>query len=125
MKYDFFLNAGQGTNTEKKHPLENPEEYSGRIKKQKTGNESTLNEVKSELTNNPASTSHSNGNTKEIENKRRDEYLDNMEKIEKEFTDLKEKFFAERMAEIRKELELLKSGTCTLIKLQIVAHWRV
>lgn len=44
------------------------------------------------------------------EQKRREECLDNMEKIEKEFTDLKEKFFAEKIASLKKELELLKSG---------------
>lgn len=76
-------------------------------------NETAITDEKTDSSlSNPVSTYFSNGgNTKELDNKRRDEYLDNMEKIEKEFTDLKEKFFAERLAAIRKELEMLKNGT--------------
>jgi hypothetical protein len=101
---------------DKKHPLENPED-NGKAKKQKTLNESNSSDPKMDSSsNNSTSGLYTNGsNNKELDNKRRDEYLDNMEKIEKEFTDLKEKFFADRMAAIRKELEMLKNGRLSFI----------
>lgn len=46
----------------------------------------------------------------DLEEKRRRECLGNMEKIEKEFAELKEKFFAEKLETLKKEYELIKGG---------------
>lgn len=114
--FSIFKGTGQYATVDKKHPLENPED-NGKAKKQKTLNESNSSDPKMDSSsNNSTSGLYTNGsNNKELDNKRRDEYLDNMEKIEKEFTDLKEKFFADRMAAIRKELEMLKNGRLSFI----------
>lgn len=37
--------------------------------------------------------------------------LEAMGKIEKEFTDLKEKFFNDKMAQLKKEIDTIKNGT--------------
>ncbi len=42
--------------------------------------------------------------------KKRDDVIESMEKIEKEFIDLKEKFYAERLAIIKREIEMIKNG---------------
>jgi len=47
----------------------------------------------------------------DLEEKRRRECLGNMEKIEKEFADLKEKFFTEKIEALKKEYEMIKNGT--------------
>jgi Sin3 histone deacetylase corepressor complex component SDS3 len=54
-----------------------------------------------------------NANIKEIdlEHKRRLECLGNMEKIEKEFADLKEKFFKDKIVQLKREIESIKNGT--------------
>lgn len=49
--------------------------------------------------------------TIDLEEKRRRETLLNLEKIEKEFHSLKEKFFAEKIDSLKKEYEMLKMGT--------------
>ncbi len=46
----------------------------------------------------------------DLEEKRRRECFGNMEKIEKEFADLKEKFFNEKIDALRKEYETIKNG---------------
>jgi hypothetical protein len=38
------------------------------------------------------------------------EALGNMEKIEKEFTDLKEKFFKDKIGQLKKEVDAIKNG---------------
>lgn len=46
--------------------------------------------------------------------KKRDDVIESMEKIEKEFIDLKEKFYAERLAIIKREIEMIKNGKYSL-----------
>lgn len=48
--------------------------------------------------------------------KKRDDVIESMEKIEKEFIDLKEKFYAERLAIIKREIEMIKNGKFLLPK---------
>ncbi len=47
----------------------------------------------------------------DLEEKRRLECLADMEKIEREFQDLKEKFYREKIEQINKELEAIQNGT--------------
>jgi len=47
----------------------------------------------------------------DLEEKRRRECFGNMEKIEKEFADLKEKFFNDKIEALRREYEMIKTGT--------------
>ncbi len=49
--------------------------------------------------------------------KKRDDVIESMEKIEKEFIDLKEKFYAERLAIIKREIEMIKNGKFLLTML--------
>jgi hypothetical protein len=46
----------------------------------------------------------------DLEEKRRKECFGNMEKIEKEFQDLKEKFFNEKIEALRKEYDAIRNG---------------
>jgi len=46
----------------------------------------------------------------DLEERRRKECLGNMEKIEKEFADLKEKFFNDKIEALKKEYEAIKNG---------------
>lgn len=46
----------------------------------------------------------------DLEEKRRLECFADMEKIEKEFQDLKEKFYREKIEQINKELEGIQAG---------------
>jgi hypothetical protein len=52
----------------------------------------------------------------DLEEKRRKECLGTMEKIEKEFADLKEKFFQEKIEGLKKEYELIKTGNLDFIR---------
>jgi len=47
----------------------------------------------------------------DLEEKRRQECLADMERIEREFQDVKEKFYREKVEHIRKEIELISAGT--------------
>lgn len=46
----------------------------------------------------------------DLEEKRKREYLGNMEKIEKEFAELKEKFFNDKIESLKREHEMIKNG---------------
>eukprot|EP00026_Physarum_polycephalum_P014131 Phypoly_transcript_14608.p1 GENE.Phypoly_transcript_14608~~Phypoly_transcript_14608.p1 ORF type:complete len:275 (+),score=56.87 Phypoly_transcript_14608:100-924(+) len=52
-----------------------------------------------------------NSGTEDDGGKKRQEALGNMEKIEKEFTDLKEKFFKDKIGQLKKEVDAIKNGT--------------
>jgi hypothetical protein len=51
----------------------------------------------------------------DLEEKRRRECEGNMEKIEKEFADLKEKFFTDKIESLKRDYDLIKSGTTSLL----------
>jgi len=54
---------------------------------------------------------HAGADSVDLEEKRRLECFADMEKIEKEFQDLKEKFYREKIEQINKELEGIQSGS--------------
>lgn len=59
---------------------------------------------------------NANGNSANEDNegsKKKQETLGNMEKIEKEFTDLKEKFFKDKIASLKKEEDAIRNGMST------------
>eukprot|EP01114_Cavostelium_apophysatum_P023047 TRINITY_DN8560_c0_g3_i1.p1 TRINITY_DN8560_c0_g3~~TRINITY_DN8560_c0_g3_i1.p1 ORF type:complete len:404 (+),score=100.29 TRINITY_DN8560_c0_g3_i1:231-1442(+) len=55
-------------------------------------------------------------NSPEAEEKRRKECIANMERLEKEFFALKEKFFSDKVEALKKEQELISSGTHHLLQ---------
>jgi hypothetical protein len=60
---------------------------------------------------NPKEKNVNGGNSgTEDDGKKRQEALGNMEKIEKEFTDLKEKFFKDKIGQLKKEVDAIKNG---------------
>lgn len=48
----------------------------------------------------------------DLEEKRRMDHLESMDKIEKEFTDLKEKLYHEKAAALEEELKKVEAGAC-------------
>jgi hypothetical protein len=48
----------------------------------------------------------------DLESERRKQHVGNMEKIEKEFQELKDKFFNEKIEELTSEYESIRNGTC-------------
>eukprot|EP00029_Vermamoeba_vermiformis_P008427 TRINITY_DN3946_c0_g1_i1.p1 TRINITY_DN3946_c0_g1~~TRINITY_DN3946_c0_g1_i1.p1 ORF type:complete len:266 (-),score=52.03 TRINITY_DN3946_c0_g1_i1:74-871(-) len=105
------LSANTPQAESRKHPLESPEEYT-RVKRQKIGDVSRdsgderSDSMVVDQTNGEGSVDDGTG-------KKRDDVIESMEKIEKEFIDLKEKFYAERLAIIKREIEMIKNGTHT------------
>ncbi|KYR01116.1 hypothetical protein DLAC_02218 [Tieghemostelium lacteum] len=54
--------------------------------------------------------SYNSNKEEDIEHRKRLECLGNIERIEKEFTELKEKFFQDKLAQLKKEVEDIKIG---------------
>jgi peptidoglycan hydrolase CwlO-like protein len=59
----------------------------------------------------------------DLEEKRRLECLADMEKIEKEFQDLKEKFYQEKVEALRKEIDTIQSGVQCLAAELVALTW--
>jgi Sin3 histone deacetylase corepressor complex component SDS3 len=102
------LSANTSQAESRKHPLESPEEYQ-RVKRQKIGD---VSRDSGDERSDSMVVDQTNGDGSIGEDgKKRDDVIESMEKIEKEFIDLKEKFYAERLAIIKREIEMIKNGT--------------
>jgi len=86
-----------------------------REKKVSDGDDDTMEteqtENKDKDTNNHDKLSTKNSEMDSEVNKRRIEALGNMEKIEKEFADLKEKFFKDKISQLKREIESINHDT--------------